>query len=345
MTSIYRSEIINMLQMTGSDQSELHATACRVRNASVSDRVYLRGLVEFSNICVNDCLYCGIRRSNSRVRRYEMSIDDIIEAVDLIAANNITSVVLQSGERHDYRFTGHVTEALGRIKAKYPGIGITLSVGEHEKNVYNDFFEAGAERYLLRIETSDEEHYRKLHPEEMNFRTRIRCLEYIRDAGFQVGTGVMINSPFQTIENLADDILFFKSFGIDMCGMGPFIPHSDTPFADYKFEPEKSLDLGLNMIAALRIVMPDINIAATTALETLKRNGREIGLRAGANVIMPQFSPFKNRGDYRLYDNKPVFDSSPDKLLENLTNEIKRAGMVPEFNDRGDSVYFKNRKS
>lgn len=334
-----------MLRLSGSEQAELHRMAFSVRNKSLSNRVYFRGLVEFSNICVNDCFYCGIRKSNGNVRRYEMSPEEILATADIVAGNGITSIVLQSGERRDRRFIDSLVKTLTIIKDRYPHMGITLSAGEQERSVFEEFFAAGAERYLLRVETSDEEHYGRLHPPDMSFRNRVRCLEYLRETGFQVGTGVMINSPYQTVENLARDIMFLKSFDIDMCGMGPFIPHGETPFARYEYDAEKSLNLGLNMISVLRLAMPDINIASTTALETLSSEGRELGLLAGANVVMPQFSPAVNRREYMLYDNKPAGETPPDELMDTLKRKINAIGMVPEMEDRGDSRHFITRKA
>lgn len=213
-------------------------------------------------------------------------------------------------------------------------------MGEQERDVYREFYESGASRYLLRIETSNRLHYEKLHPASMSYDNRIKCLNDLREIGFQVGTGVMINSPYQTPENLADDIIFFTSLDIDMCGMGPFITHSDTPFADSDYSKSESLNLALNMIAVLRIVMPDINIASTTALETLSPEGREMGLLAGANVIMPQFSPFENRVDYMLYNNKPVGTLQGTELIEDIKGRILSLGLKAETEDPGIPLHF-----
>ncbi|HPS87442.1 MAG TPA: [FeFe] hydrogenase H-cluster radical SAM maturase HydE [Spirochaetota bacterium] len=340
VTSISKKEIIELLSLKGSEQIELHRKASEIRRDSVSDRVYIRGLIEFSNICENDCFYCGIRKSNNNVRRYELTPDEILGAVDEAASSGLTSVVLQSGERRDRRFISLVTDSLRIIKQKYPFMGITLSSGEQDRSVYEEFHKAGASRYLLRIETSNEEHYNRLHPGAMSFRERIRSLHDLRDTGFQVGTGVMINSPFQIPENLADDILFFQTLDIDMCGMGPFIPHSGTPLGKVEYSAEESFNLGLNMIAVLRIVMPDINIASTTALETLSPAGRESGLMAGANVVMPQFSPFSLRDSYTLYDNKPLGSEDNRGFLDSLKEKIKSLGLIPVTEDSGTSIHY-----
>jgi len=331
------------LLLKGSEQAELHKKASIIRRDTISDRVYIRGLIEFSNICVNNCYYCGIRKSNNNVRRYELAPLEILRAVDEAAAAGLTSVVLQSGERRDRSFITLVTDSLRLVKDKYPFMCITLSSGEQERSVYEEFRKAGAVRYLLRIETSSEEHYNLLHPESMSFRERIRSLNDLRDTGFQVGTGVMINSPYQTPDNLADDILFFRKIDIDMCGMGPFIPHSETPFGKVDYSPEESLNLGLNMISVLRIVMPDINIASTTALETLSPDGCESGLMAGANVVMLQFSPFSRRSDYRLYDNKSIGSENSRLFLDSLKDKIKLLGLIPVTDDPGTSIHYLRR--
>ncbi len=318
----------------------LHKESSEIRRRTISDKIYIRGLIEFSNICVNDCYYCGIRKSNSNVRRYDLTPDQILASVDEAAEAGLISVVLQSGERRDREFTSHLSYSLKMIKQKHPGMLITLSVGEQDKEIYREFFEYGATRYLLRIETSNESHYRKLHPGSMDFGKRVQCLHDLREIGFQVGTGVMVNSPFQTLGNLADDILFFSSLDIDMCGMGPYIPHGETPFAAQEYFPEESLNLGLNMIAVLRKVMPDINIASTTALETLSPEGRELGLLAGANVVMPQFSPYACRGDYVLYDNKPQGVMECREFLELMKERIAEMGLIPVIGDPGLSAHF-----
>ncbi len=340
MTSISKKEIVELLTLRGVEQAELHKKASLVRRDTISDRVYIRGLIEFSNICANDCFYCGIRKSNKDVKRYELTSDEILGAADTAAESGLTSVVLQSGERRDRTFISLVTASLRLIKERYPFMVITLSSGEQDRKVFEEFYKAGAARYLLRIESSNEEHYNRLHPESMSYKERLQSLNNLRETGFQVGTGVMINSPYQTIENMADDILFFRTLDIDMCGMGPFIPHGGTPFGKFVYSAEESLNLGLNMLAVLRIVMPDINIASTTALETLSPAGRESGLMAGANVVMPQFSPFEHRGDYNLYDNKPAGSGDSSMYINLLKEKITALGLVPVIEDPGTSIHY-----
>jgi len=332
-----------MLKSENDKQTELHKTACQVRNENATDLVYFRGLIEFSNICQNDCYYCGIRKSNAKVKRYKLTVEQILMCIDSCQKYGISSIVLQSGERADKKFTDQLFNIITNIKTKFPSIFITLSVGELPREIYKELFRLGVQRYLLRIETSDKQHYYKLHPESMSFTNRLRCLNDLKEIGYQVGTGVMINSPFQTTENLADDILFFKEIDIDMCGMGPFIPHSETRFANYCNNREQSLNLGLNMISALRITMPDINIAATTALETISDKGRKLGLMAGANVIMPQFSPFSTRKEYLLYNDKPVGTEDDIDLINSLKQVCKESGMIPDFANPGSSLHFQRR--
>ncbi|MBN2040844.1 MAG: [FeFe] hydrogenase H-cluster radical SAM maturase HydE [Spirochaetes bacterium] len=343
MSSFSRTDIIKMLSLEGRDKEKLFRKAVKLRNKAVSDCVYLRGLIEFSNICRNDCLYCGIRKSNRSINRYEYLSDDIITCVDEIVANGINSIVLQSGERSDASFIRNLAEILETIKTKYPAMVITLSVGEQTRETYRIFRKAGAERYLLRIETSSREHYGKLHPGEMSFDNRVRCLHDLQDLQYQVGTGVMIGSPYQTMENLAEDILFFKRIDIDMCGMGPYIPSSGSPLAGLPYDKEKSIDLGLKMITVLRHVMPDINIAVTTALETLTQEGWELGLLAGGNVIMPQFSPPLTRKEYMLYDNKPLFRDENISLTDSIKKIAIKCGMRLAAGDPGNSVHFKKK--
>jgi biotin synthase len=340
VTSISKKEIIELLNLRGNEQAELHKNASVIRRDTISDRVYIRGLIEFSNICVNDCYYCGIRKSNKDVKRYELTTDEILSAVDIAADSGLTSVVLQSGERRDRAFISFVSASLRLIKERYSFMVITLSSGEQDREVYEEFYKAGAARYLLRIESSNEDHYNRLHPESMSFNVRIKALNDLRDTGFQVGTGVMINSPYQTVENLAEDLLFFRRVDIDMCGMGPFIPHGGTPFGKVGYSAGESLNLGLNMIAVLRILMPDINIASTTALETLSSTGRESGLMAGANVVMPQFSPFNHRADYNLYSNKPIGFEDSSMFINLLKEKITALGLIPVTGDPGTSIHY-----
>ena len=290
--------------------------------------VHLRGLIELSNICEKDCYYCGIRKSNSNVHRYSISDDEVLEAIQYAYDKSYGSVALQSGEIQSNAFTEKITRILQKTTKLSNGkLGVTLSCGEQTVETFRQWFEAGANRYLLRIETSNRELYKKLHPNDdiHRFERRLEALEMLKKTGYQTGTGVMIGLPFQTVENLADDLLFMKQFDIDMCGMGPYIEHHETPLYAYKdglMPLKERFNLSLKMIAILRILMPDINIAATTALQTIEQNGRERAIQIGANVLMPNITPGKYRDNYFLYENKPVSGQSKEDDLKNLEKSL-----------------------
>ncbi|NLB59932.1 MAG: [FeFe] hydrogenase H-cluster radical SAM maturase HydE, partial [Lentisphaerae bacterium] len=279
--------------------------------------VYYRGLIELSNDCSRDCLYCGIRRSNRELKRYRLSEAELVEAGRWCADQGYGSVVLQAGEQHRPSFIREIAASVRRIKLATirptlpEGLGITLCLGEQTRAAYKLLRAAGAHRYLLRIETSNPDLFARLHPREQRWTTRLQCLRWLRAAGFQVGSGVMIGLPGQSIADLAGDIEFFMAEDIDMIGMGPYIPHAGTPLgqAATLSAPER-LRLSLLMIAATRLALPDINIAATTALQVLDAEGREKGLHFGANVLMPLLTPGAHRGDYLLYPGKPLQDET-----------------------------------
>lgn len=339
-----KNKIIENLKSTGKKQQLLHKKASQIRNKIVSRNVYFRGIIEFSNICANNCLYCGIRKSNKKVKRYSMSKEEILDCIEWSYKSKYGSIVLQSGELKTKKFTDFITDIIITSKERFPEIGITLCVGEQNKNIYQKFFDAGAHRYLLRIESSSKQHYNKIHPRNMNFNKRKNCLIDLKKIGYQVGTGVMVGSPYQTAENLANDLLFFKDMDIDMVGMGPYVDHPDVPLGSAEIHKEQRLNLSLNMIAALRILMPDTNIASTTALQALNPTGRELGLKAGANVIMPIVTPTKYRNSYKLYEDKPCVNESSDECLKCITERIKSTGLKPAFGKWGDSKHFFNRK-
>jgi biotin synthase len=299
--------------------------------------VWLRGLIEFSNICGKDCLYCGIRKSNRNVVRYNLSDDEIINAAMFAYKNKYGSIALQSGELENDNVTGRIEKLIRDIKDLSEGkLGITLSVGEQKPDVYKRWFDAGAHRYLLRIEATNESLYAKIHPndEKHNFKKRLDCLKNLKDIGFQTGTGVMIGLPFQTIDNLADDLLFMNNFDIDMCGMGPYIEHADTPLmeASGNLAPlNQRLDLTLKMIAIIRIMMKDINIVASTALQAIDSLGREKAIQIGANIIMPNLTPEKYQNSYKLYENKP--QANIETIMNIADTEII-------FGEWGDSSHY-----
>ena len=329
------------------DIQQLFDAAYKMKCESVSNNVYLRGIVEFSNICSKDCLYCGIRKSNRNVERFQMSEDEIVSAALWAHESEYGSVVLQSGERRDPEFVDFVEKILNRIKSESGGaLGITLSLGEQSLETYTRWFEAGAHRYLLRVESSNEKLYSSIHPPECSFENRLLCLDYLKDAGYQVGTGVMIGLPGQTTADLTDDVFFFKERNIDMIGMGPYIPHHDSPMAenDANYDGEAHLNLALKMVAVTRLLLKDVNIAAATALQALKYDGRELGLKAGANIIMPNVSDTKYREGYQLYDNKPCLDENSAQCRGCLTNRVIACGERISFGDWGDSPHFKQRK-
>lgn len=319
------------------------ARACAVEH--VGPKVYFRGLIEFSNLCGKDCYYCGIRKSNANVTRFEMSQNEILECARAAHEMGYGSIVLQSGERQDEAFICFVESTLCRIKAEMPGeLGITLSAGEQTAATYRRWFEAGAHRYLLRIETSSPTLYAKLHPQGHSFETRRACLRTLREIGYQVGTGVMIGLPFQTREDLVRDIQFFIEEDIDMIGMGPYVRHADTPMADEDHAPEENFRLGLVMIALVRLVLKDVNIAAATALQTLDPAGREKGVQAGANIIMPNMTPTGYRKFYQLYDNKPCLDENARQCQSCLERRVRAAGAEIGRSQWGDSPHFRRRQ-
>ncbi len=337
-------DIRALLSLSAKEDIEiLFKKAYEVKLKHVSNIVYLRGIIEFSNICSRDCLYCGIRKGNKNVKRFQMTKDEIVAAALWAMESKYGSVVLQSGERSDSEFIAFVEDVVRTIKTESSGsLGITLSLGEQTAETYKKWFEAGAHRYLLRIETSNPQLYEKIHPKDSSFDNRMRCLGLLRDAGYQVGTGVMIGLPGQTHDDLTDDVQFFKKHDIDMIGMGPYIPHHDTPMANNSgnYDAEAQLNLGLKMVAVCRIVLKDVNIAAATALQALKFNGRELGVMAGANIIMPNVSDTKYREGYQLYDNKPCLDENSNQCRACLTGRILGIGETIGFDKWGDSPHF-----
>ena len=328
-------------------EKALFERAYRVKAEHVGTRVYFRGIVEFSNKCVKDCYYCGIRRSNTQVKRFTMSEEDIVDSGLWMHENGYGSMVLQSGERQDASFVDFVERIVRKLKEKTQGqLGITLSLGEQTADTYRRWIKAGAHRYLLRIETSNEALYRQLHPDDHDPSVRLACLNKLRAEGYQVGTGVMIGLPGQTSADLADDIAFYRDKDIDMIGMGPYIVHSQTPMAATvkDFDPARQLQLGLRMIALTRIVLEDINIAATTALQALDPRGRELGLEAGANILMPNVTNVKYRDAYQLYDGKPCMDENASQCKDCLRARIESIGETIGVGLWGDSPHFFKRR-
>lgn len=343
--------LVHLLGVTGADADLLFDKAKQVKEKEVGNVVYFRGLIEYANKCSKDCYYCGIRCGNKALARYTLTTDEVLEAARYAYDNNFASIVIQSGERSDKAFVNTITEILNRIKEMSGGkLGITLSLGEQSNAVYRAWYEAGAHRYLLRIETSDRELYKKLHPNNSkhSFDKRIEALEALRAEGYQVGSGVMIGLPFQTTEHLAADLRFLKSFDIDMCGMGPYVEHEATPLFKYSSEliPRKErFNLTLKMIALLRIMMKDINIAATTAMQAIDPMGREKALMAGANIIMPNLTPVKYRENYKLYEDKPCMDEEADECKNCLEARIRLTNHKIGYGEWGDSKHFSSKIS
>jgi len=345
-----KSQIISLLQSEGEERSELFRKARETRDKLIGNKVYFRGLVEFSNICSKDCLYCGIRKSNDQVIRYEVSDEEVLDACRFAWMNRFGSVVLQSGELSSPAFVKRVDRLVREIrKLSDNELGITLSCGEQTRETYQRWFESGAHRYLLRIEATNRDLYRRIHPDNdyHSFERRLEALGYLRESGYQVGTGVMIGLPFQTYEDLAGDLLFFREQDIDMCGMGPYIEHEDTPLYEFRhllMTKEERFDLALKMIAVLRLLMPDINIAAATALQAIDPAGREKAIAIGANILMPNLTPTAYRKEYQLYEDKPCLDEDAELCRNCLEARIQMAGSEIGYNEWGDSKHFFKRK-
>lgn len=300
----------------------LAARARAVRDAHYGRKVYIRGLIEYSNYCKNDCLYCGIRRSNRSCERYRLSAEDILACADEGYALGFRTVVMQGGE--DGFFTDEVlVELIGRIKRAHPDVAVTLSLGERSRESYQALFDAGADRYLLRHETASPEHYGSLHPPEMSFDRRMACLRELHEIGYQTGCGFMVGSPHQTLEHLARDLQFVQRFQPEMCGIGPFIPHRDTPFRD---APAGSVELTCCLLSILRLIRPNLLLPATTALGSIDPMGREKGILSGANVVMPNLSPQAVRSKYALYNNKLSSGAEAAQNLQELKTRMAAIG-------------------
>ena len=317
------------------EEAILYAAARRVREHHYGKDVYLRGLIEFTNYCKNDCRYCGIRRSNTRAERYRLTEEQILRCCSQGYSLGFRTFVLQGGE--DLSFTDDkICDIVSRIREKFPDCAITLSIGEKSRESYEAYKKAGADRYLLRQETSDPDHYRYLHPEELTIANRKRCLSDLKEIGYQVGCGIMVGSPGQTRDHILTDLRYMKDFGPHMVGIGPFIPHKDTPFADEK--PGGLFDT-LHLLAVIRLMLPEVLLPATTALGTIHPAGRELGLLAGANVIMPNISPGNVRGKYLLYDGKICTDDEADACGRCIDIRVRKAGFRISMS-RGDCAGF-----
>lgn len=327
------AEEFSILLSCRREETDLYARelACRVRQREYGDRIFIRGLIEFTNYCKNDCYYCGIRRSNPNARRYRLEQEEILDCCREGYQLGFRTFVLQGGE--DGYFTRErMTGLIREIKREYPDCAVTLSVGEKPEAEYRAYREAGADRYLLRHETADENHYGKLHPKELSGAHRKECLRILKALGFQTGAGFMAGSPYQSTDTLVKDFLFLKELNPQMVGIGPFISHKDTPF---RLEKNGILEDTLFYLALIRLMLPRVLLPATTALGTIHPKGRELGILSGANVVMPNLSPVSVRRKYLLYDGKICTGEEAAEGLESLKRSIKEIGCTI-VTDRGD---------
>ncbi|MDE6625025.1 MAG: [FeFe] hydrogenase H-cluster radical SAM maturase HydE [Lachnospiraceae bacterium] len=317
---------------------QLAAYADAARRRHFGDKVFIRGLIEFSNYCKNDCLYCGIRYSNQNAERYRLTKEDILLCCEEGYRLGFRTFVLQSGE-DPYFDDKRMCDIVTAIRQCFPDCAITLSMGERSKDSYKRLFDAGADRYLLRHETANEKHYRLLHPPTMSYHNRIECLHNLKEIGYQTGCGFMVGSPYQTYDTLVEDLLFIQDFQPHMVGIGPFISHRDTPFSDRE---NGTLEDTLLLLSILRLMLPSLLLPATTALGTISPDGREQGILAGANVVMPNLSPPEVRRQYSLYDNKLCTGDESAQHINDITRRMAHIGFQITT-DRGDSPMISNR--
>lgn len=344
-------ELIQLLSVSSEEETAQILDKALLKKAStVGRKVYLRGLIELTNHCSKNCYYCGIRAANKNVTRYTLTEQEVLDCADFAWKQGFGSLVIQSGELSGTAFTSQIESLLHKIHQHTNNeLTITLSCGEQSLDTYKRWFKAGAERYLLRIETTNKDLYYQIHPNDTHhaWENRIEALQNLRLAGYQVGTGVMIGLPGQSISDLAGDIEFFRSMDVDMVGMGPYIEHAETPMyekAHMLWPAAERFRMGLLMIAVLRLNMPWINMAASTALETLDPLGRQKGILAGANVVMPNLTPVTNRKNYQLYNNKPNLDKDAALSTISLNKVLDAIGETICFNEPGNSQHFTRRK-
>lgn len=319
--NLNESELLSLLKNDEINEY-LFSAARTVREEIYKKDIYIRGLIEISNYCKNDCYYCGIRKSNKNINRYRLTKDDMLSCCKEGYKLGFRTFVLQGGE--DMSLSEKIVcDIICEIKNKFPDCAVTLSLGEKSEDEYKAYFNAGADRYLLRHETADEYHYSRLHPENLLLENRKKCLYNLKKIGFQTGCGFMVGSPYQTMENIISDLKFIKEFEPHMVGIGPFIPHSHTPFSDFQ---KGSADLTVKLLAIVRLMLPNVLLPATTALATADKNGRIKGIMAGANVVMPNLSPLFYRKDYALYNDKVSTGLEGAEQLEALKKETEEAG-------------------
>lgn len=336
--TLSKKEWMTLIQHRSAESDAYLAERARaVQQKHYGNQIYVRGLIEFTNYCKNDCYYCGIRRSNSHAQRYRLTPEQILDCCHQGYKLGFRTFVLQGGEDGFYT-DAILVDLISRIRQEFPNCAITLSIGERSKESYQAFYDAGANRYLLRHETYNQTHYSHLHPATLTAQNRQRCLWDLKEVGYQVGTGIMVGSPGQTSEHLAEDLLFMKKLNPQMIGIGPFIPHHDTPFAN---QESGTMELTLFLLSAIRLMIPKVLLPATTALGTIAPDGRERGILAGANVIMPNLSPTNVREKYLLYDNKLHTGDESAQAVLHLQKSMKNIGYQIVV-DRGDSKNKKN---
>ena len=343
--ALSRAELARLLSLEApAERAALHAAALEVKRRVTGPVVALRGLVEIGNACAKDCLYCGLRRSNAAVRRYRIPEEDVVRMARWAFDRRLGSVVLQSGEIESDENAERIVRILRAIREfGGDGFAVVLSLGEQREEVYRAWREAGAARYLLRIETSNPVLYRALHPADHSWERRRDCLRALRRLGYQVGSGVMIGLPGQTADDLAGDIGFFEREDVDMIGMGPFLPHGQTPLGKVPVDRARQLRLGLDMVAATRLQLHDRNIAATTVLQVLAPDGREQALLAGANVMMPNVTDVAYRRDYRLYEDKPCLEDTSERCLGCLERRVASIGERIGWGSPGTPPHYRTR--
>lgn len=332
--SLTLEEYEKLIELRCDEAAEmLKNEAVRLRKEVYGNKVFIRGLIEVGNICKNDCYYCGIRKSNKNCDRYRLSKEEILSCCENGYALGFCTFVMQGGE--DASFSDEfLCDVISDIKKRYPDCAVTLSLGERSLESYQKLFDAGADRYLLRHETADEEHYKKLHPENLTLKNRMECLKNLKEIGFQTGCGFMVGSPYQTTGTIAKDLKFIEEFKPDMCGIGPFIPHKDTPF---KSEKAGTVELTCYLLSIIRILHPNILLPSTTALGTIEERGREKGILSSANVLMPNLSPVEFRNKYELYNNKLNTGAESAEKLSELKKRIEKIG-YEIVQSRGDVI-------
>ncbi len=345
-------QIKRWLLATGEDQQKLFKKSRKIKEKIFGKRIWFRGLIEFSNICRNNCAYCGIRKSNKKPERFQMSWKEILACLKFIQKANYGSVAYQSGELTADLFKDYLLKIVQLTHQKFPKLGITISCGEQDLEFLRALKKAGATRYLLRIETSNPRLYAKLHPQEMSWPKRFQCLQDLQKLDYQVGTGVMIGLPGQTIEDLIGDLHFFVENEFDMFGVGPYVIHQDTPLSKnlkvqhwWRQNKKRNFSVFLNFLAVLRILRPEVNIAAATAADVFDPLGRIKVLQIAGNVIIPSITPKDYRDKYLLYENKPCIDEDAEKCYDCLTQKIIHAGLEPVFGEQGDSPFYYQRKN